>query len=60
VLSVSEFMPRDPSGMVVLDTRGSAALPAICSVGWSAAPSPHSVTNVGSRDLRVIADGITR
>jgi hypothetical protein len=60
VLSVSDFVRRDPGGAVVLDTRGGAPLPAAGSVVWSASLSPHSLTNVGAREIRVIAVEIKR
>ena len=62
VLGSSDFVRRDPSGAVVLDSRSGPAPPAAGAgaVVWGAPLTPHSSTNVGPRDLRVIAVEIKR
>ena len=53
VLSSTDFIRRDGEGAVLLDTRagGSAETPV---THWSDPLPPHSIENVGERDLRVI------
>lgn len=63
ILGVRDFVRRDPAGKVILDTRGGAPLPEVGVVVWSAplAPlAPHSLTNVGTREIRVIAIEVKR
>jgi len=60
ILSSSGFVRRDPAGHVVLDSRAGTALPAAGAVAWGAPLTPHSLTNVGTRELRVIAVEIKR
>ena len=54
ILSVSDFVRRDEFGAVIVDSR---SIPPILpgSALWSAPLGPHTLENVGSNDLRVIA-----
>jgi hypothetical protein len=60
VISSSDFVRREPSGTVVLDSRTGTPPPAPGAVVWGAPLSPHSLTNVGAHDLRIIAVEIKR
>jgi hypothetical protein len=60
VLSSSDFMRRDADGTVVRDSRGGNPVPAGGSVLSGARLAPHSPTNVGTHQLRVIAVEIKR
>jgi hypothetical protein len=55
VLSWSEFVRHDEEGNVLLDSRTVDQKPPVGAAVWSAPMGPHSVTNVGDRDLHVIA-----
>ena len=55
VLSWSDFIRRDASGTVVLDSRSAAALASPPSVLWSEALPPHSLENVGAAEIRIIS-----
>src|SRR5687768_11750321 len=54
VVSWSDFIRRDASGEVVVDSRlgGRGALP---SIVWSEALPPHSLENVGTTEIRVVS-----
>ena len=60
VLGVSDFVDRDPAGQAVLDTRGGAPLPEVDTLDWSTPLAPHSLNNVGTREIRVIAIEVQR
>lgn len=55
VLSWSDFIRRDASGTVVVDSRlsGKLVLPPV--VLWSEALPPHSLENVGATEIRVMS-----
>ena len=53
ILSVSDFVRRDPEDNVLLDTRGTAQAPAGSSV-WGGPLPPHSLENVGDVEMRNI------
>jgi hypothetical protein len=55
VLSWSDFIRCDAHGSVVLDSRTLGARPDKGATLWSAPLGPHSATNVGTQELRVIA-----
>lgn len=55
VIGLSDFVRRDGNGNVMLDTREAGSLPAAGTVFWSLPLEPHSVTNVGDSDIRVIS-----
>jgi hypothetical protein len=54
VLSWSEFVRRAEDGTILADSRGRPA-PDLGSGLWIDPLPPHSVENVGSTDLRIIA-----
>ena len=54
VLSWSEFVRRAEDGTILADSRGRPA-PNLGSGLWIDPLPPHSVENVGSTDLRIIA-----
>ena len=54
VLSWSDFLRRDQGGSVLVDSRDRAS-PELGSGLWIEPLPPHSVENVGSADLHVIA-----
>ena len=53
ILSVSDFVRRDPEGTVLLDTRGTVQAAAGSSV-WGEPLPPHSLENVGAVEMRNI------
>ena len=55
VIGLSDFVRRDGNGNVLLDTREDGSLPAAGTAFWSQSLEPHSVTNVGDSDIRVIS-----
>ena len=55
VLSWSDFVRYDAEGRVLLDSRSAEARPAPGSAVWIAPLPPHSVQNVGTAPLRIIA-----
>ena len=54
ILSWSNFIRRDADGRVTVDSRG-AAPPALGAALWSGPLPPHTLENIGNRELRVIA-----
>jgi mannose-6-phosphate isomerase-like protein (cupin superfamily) len=54
ILSDSDFVRRDPDGTVLADTRLSASDLADGSAVWGDPLTPHSLENVGSKELRTI------
>jgi hypothetical protein len=55
VLSWSDFVRRDEHGRVQLDTRDLALPDPPPAIVWSEPLPPHSVENVGSSVIRIIA-----
>ena len=55
IIGLSDFVRRDGDGNVLLDTREAGSLPAAGTAYWSTPLQPHSVTNVGDKDIRVIS-----
>ena len=55
VLSWSDFVRIDAEGKVIADSRTLSLRPSPGEAIWSLALPPHSVRNVGDRDLRLIA-----
>ena len=60
VLSSSDFVRRDPAGVVALDSRNGPRPPAAGTVIWGAALAPNSLTNARTRELPAIAVEIQR
>jgi hypothetical protein len=54
ILSWSDFIRRDASGTILLDSRTIEA-PAHGTALWSAPIPPHTLQNIGQSDLRVIS-----
>jgi hypothetical protein len=55
ILSWSDFVRRDSSGAVVVDSRAGGAAGSPPSVLWSEAVPPHSLENVGTAEHLVIS-----
>ena len=55
VLSWSDFLRRDASGTVVVDSRAAGAVGSPPAVLWSEALAPHSLENVGAAEMWVIS-----
>jgi len=55
VLSWSDFIRRDASGTVVLDSRAAGSAGSPPSVLWSEAPPPRSLEDVGAVEVRIIS-----
>jgi hypothetical protein len=54
VLSSTDFIRRDGEGAVLLDTRAASGHTETHPTHWSDPLPPHSIENVGERELRVI------
>jgi hypothetical protein len=54
IMSWSDFVRRDEHGVVQVDTRGKPGA-AVGSVLWSGPLGPHTLENVGDRELHVIS-----
>jgi hypothetical protein len=55
ILSWSSFVRRDSAGMIVLDSRTMPQLASSPGTLWSPPLGPHTLENVGTTELRVIA-----
>ena len=55
VIGFSDFVRSDDTGTVILDSREMATKPQPGSAFWSGPLRPHSVTNVGNSEIRVIS-----
>jgi hypothetical protein len=55
ILGWSDFIRRDASGTVVVDSRAGGGGGSPPSVLWSAAMPPHSLENVGTAEILVIS-----
>jgi quercetin dioxygenase-like cupin family protein len=55
VMSWSHFLRRDAEGKVIVDSRSWDVQPAIGEALWLPPLPPHSVENVGTAELRLIA-----
>ena len=60
VLSWSDFVRYDPAGKVLLDSRTMASKPQPGAALWSTPVGPHSIHNVGTSELLVIAVEVKR
>jgi quercetin dioxygenase-like cupin family protein len=54
ILSVSDFVRRDPDGNVLLDTRDAPPQAPPGSAVWGQPLTPHTLENVGDQELRNI------
>ena len=55
VLSWSDFLRRDENGVVIVDSREWAERPSPGDALWGTPLVPHSVENVGTSDLHIVA-----
>lgn len=55
VLSASDFVRRDADGRVLVDSRTASNAAAAAVALWSAPLPPHTLENVGDREIRVIS-----
>lgn len=55
VIGFSDFVRRDAAGEILLDSRDSEQRPASGEAFWSDPLQPHSVTNVGDAEIRIIS-----
>ncbi len=55
VVSWSDFVRRDADGKVTVDTRGKPAPAGSPAVLWGEPLPPHTLENVGDRELHVIS-----
>ena len=55
VMSWSDFVRRNEDDRIIVDSRTWDRQPAIGEALWSAPLVPHSVENVGDRELHIIA-----
>ena len=54
LLSWSDFVRRDATGAVLVDTRGRPA-PTVPSVSWAEPLPPHSLENIGGAELHALS-----
>ena len=54
IVCSSDFIRRDAAGTVLVDSRTAGKLPEGTAL-WSEALPPHTLENVGERDLHVIS-----
>ena len=55
ILGFSDFVRKDADGNVIFDSRTARSKPQPGSAVWSGPLAPHSVTNLGDADIRVIS-----
>jgi hypothetical protein len=55
LLSCSDFIRRDNSGSILLDSHDLSPQPQPGAAFWGTALPPHTLENVGKTDLHVIA-----
>jgi quercetin dioxygenase-like cupin family protein len=55
VMSWSDFLRRDADGDIIVDSRTWERQPVVGEALWLPPLSPHSVENVGTAELRLIA-----
>ena len=55
VISWSDFVRRDSEGRIIVDSRTWERQPASGEALWGTPLVPHSVENIGERDLHIIA-----
>ena len=55
VLSWSDFVRYDPAGNVLVDSRKQGSSPEVGSAIWAGPLPPHRASNVGTRDLHILA-----
>jgi len=55
VVGFSDFVRRDDQGRVLFDSRESDEKPVSGQAFWSGPLQPHSVLNVGDKEIRVIS-----
>ena len=55
ILSWSDFVRRNGEGDVVVDSRSAGFAPTVGSAVWTEPLAPHTLENVGTRDLRAIS-----
>jgi quercetin dioxygenase-like cupin family protein len=60
VVSWSDFVRYDPDGKVLLDSRAMSSRPQAGAALWSEPVGPHSIHNVGTSELVVIAVELKR
>jgi hypothetical protein len=54
ILSSSDFVRRDPTGKVLVDTRATGTAPKVGAASWGAPLTPHTFENVGSQEFRTL------
>jgi hypothetical protein len=54
ILGTSDFVRRDPSGIVLVDTRVSESAPVVGAASWGAPLSPHTLENVGTTTFHTL------
>jgi hypothetical protein len=56
VVSFDHFVRRDADGAILADSQaeGSGSLPEPGTAAWSGAFAPHTLENVGTKDIHVI------
>ncbi len=54
ILGSSDFVRRDPDGIVLFDTRLSGNPPSLGAASWGMPLTPHSFENVGKTDFHTL------
>jgi predicted metal-dependent enzyme (double-stranded beta helix superfamily) len=60
IVSCSEFVRFNPDGEAVLDSRTAGRQPRPGTIVWGPPLAPHSLTNVGTQELRAIVVELKR
>jgi hypothetical protein len=55
IRSASDFLRRDEAGKLIFDSRVDAAAQSGSEVAWTPPLPPHSVENVGTREIHLLA-----
>ncbi|HTK27498.1 MAG TPA: hypothetical protein VL327_13120 [Pyrinomonadaceae bacterium] len=55
IIGFSDFVRKNGEGNVIYDSRSAETKPQPGSAVWSGPLAPHSVTNLGDADIRVIS-----
>ncbi len=55
IIGISDFVRKDADGNIIYDSRTAESKPQPGTAVWSGPLTPHSVTNLGQTDIRVIS-----
>lgn len=55
IISWADFIRYDDKGNVLLDSRNLEKVPGLSTVIWSEPLPPHTLKNIGDKDIRVLS-----